>query len=135
MHQHKSWRCEGFGHNGLTCSQVLVEGPSDEPKLAVPRHAAALKDLSLTGIVIEKLPLATGSGALKKRWAEAKIDEKWTNSGYAKRLQKEARRKQLNDFERFKVMRLRKQVRTPFAASAHGQICQRPGDVRRKANT
>ncbi|EME49592.1 hypothetical protein DOTSEDRAFT_68390 [Dothistroma septosporum NZE10] len=91
--------------------RVLVEGPSDEPNLAVPRHAAALKDLSLTGIVIEKLPLATGSGALKKKWAETKIDEKWTNSGYAKRLQKEARRKQLNDFERFKVMRLRKQAR------------------------
>lgn len=100
--------------------QVLVEGPSDEPKLAVPRHAAALKDLSLTGIVIEKLPLATGSGALKKRWAEAKIDEKWTNSGYAKRLQKDARRKQLNDFERFKVMRLRKQVRTRMSRFLHG---------------
>ncbi|CAK4031480.1 probable 60S ribosomal L14-A [Lecanosticta acicola] len=91
--------------------RVLVEGPSDKPELAVPRHAAPLSSLSLTGIVIDKLPNAVGSGALKKKWAEAEIDQKWTNSSYAKKLDKQARRKQLSDFERFKVMRLRKQAR------------------------
>lgn len=90
--------------------QVLVEGPSDKPELAVPRQAAPLSALSLTGIVIENLPRAVGPAALKKKWAAAEVDSKWTQSSYAKKLEKASRRKQLSDFERFKVMRLRKQV-------------------------
>lgn len=89
---------------------MLVEGPSEKPELAVPRHAAPLSALSLTGIVIDKLPNGAKAGALKKQWAASGIDEKWYNSSYAKKLDKQARRKQLSDFERFKVMRLRKQV-------------------------
>ncbi|KAF2173120.1 hypothetical protein M409DRAFT_62720 [Zasmidium cellare ATCC 36951] len=91
--------------------RVLVEGPSDKPELAVPRQAAPLSALSLTGIVIENLPRAVGSGALKKKWAAAEVDSKWTQSSYAKKLEKASRRKNLSDFERFKVMRLRKLAR------------------------
>lgn len=90
--------------------QVLVDGPNAKPELAVPRHAAALSDLSLTALVIPKLPRAAGTAALQKKWEEASIDSKWANSPYAKKIEKATRRKQLNDFERFKVMRLRKQV-------------------------
>lgn len=49
---------------------------------------------------------------MKKKWAAAEIDSKWGQSSYAKKLEKASRRKQLSDFERFKVMRLRKQVRS-----------------------
>jgi ribosomal protein L14E/L6E/L27E len=91
--------------------QVLVDGPSSKAELAVPRHASPLSAVSLTNIVIPKLPRAAGSAALKKQWEAAGVDEKWTGSSYAKKMEKATRRKQLNDFERFKVMRLRKQVR------------------------
>lgn len=103
-------RCE-MEDMGLTLLQVLVDGPSSVEELAVPRHAAPLKSLSLTNIVIPKLPRAAGSAALKKQWEAADVDAKWTGSSYAKKMEQASRRKQLNDFERFKVMRLRKQVR------------------------
>lgn len=100
------------GTDRLTCApQALVEGPSSDPKLAVVRQAAPLSHLSLTNIVIPKIPLACGSVGLKKKWDEYEVDSKWLNSPYAKSQAKFARRKQLTDFERFKVMALRKQAR------------------------
>lgn len=91
--------------------QVLVDGPSENKDEAVPRHAAALSYMSLTGIVIPNLPRAIGTGALKKKWDEHEVESKWKSSSFAKSRERSIRRKQLNDFERFKVMRLRKQAR------------------------
>lgn len=91
-------------------SQVLVDGPSEEEGAAVPRHAAGLSYMSLTGIVIPKLPRGIGHSGLKKKWDEHEVEKKWNESNFAKSRQRSIRRKQLSDFERFKVMRLRKQV-------------------------
>lgn len=88
-----------------------MDGPSENEAGAVPRHAAALSNLQLTPIVMEKLPRAIGSGPLKKKWADAEVDNKWEETQFAKNRGKSAKRRALNDFERFKVMRLRKQVR------------------------
>lgn len=68
--------------------------------------------MSLTGIVIPKLPRGIGRTGLKKKWDEHEVDSKWTNSNFAQSRERSIKRKQLSDFERFKVMRLRKQVRT-----------------------
>merc|ERR1712014_155245 len=75
--------------------RVLVEGFSSDASKVVPRHAAPLAYVTLTGIVIPKVPLGVGHTALQKLWNNAKV----------------MRRRQLNDFERFKVMVLRKQAR------------------------
>ncbi|KAG8630975.1 hypothetical protein KVT40_000115 [Elsinoe batatas] len=91
--------------------RVLVDGPANKEDSIVPRHAIALSDLSLTPIVIPKLPRAAGHGPLKAAWQKAKVDESWENSTWAKTRAQQTRRRQLNDFERFKVMRLRKQAR------------------------
>jgi large subunit ribosomal protein L14e len=91
---------------------VLVDGPSE--KAPVPRHSASLTHVSLTPIVISKLPRATGRGFVKKRWEEEKVQEKFDESAWAKKRASISKRRQLNDFERFKVMKLRKQVRLPF---------------------
>lgn len=90
---------------------MLVDGPSDDPKKNVPRHAARLSSISLTGLVLPKLPLAIGTAGLKKAWEKFEVDSKFENSSYAKTQAKIIRRKQLSDFERFKVMVLRKEVR------------------------
>lgn len=90
--------------------QVLVEGPSSDPKKVVPRHAAALSQISLANIVIPKIIFGVGHTALKKQWDAYEVDSKWENGAYAKNQAKFARRKELSDFERFKVMALRKQV-------------------------
>ncbi|CAK1356053.1 60S ribosomal protein L14-B [Cercospora beticola] len=91
--------------------RVLVDGPSKVSELATPRHSAPISSLSLTGLVIPKIALGAGVTALSKQWEEFGVDKKWTESPYAKKIEKATRRKQLNDFERFKVMRLRKQAR------------------------
>jgi large subunit ribosomal protein L14e len=88
-----------------------VDGPSDDESQIVPRHAAPLSKMSLTAIVIPKLPRGAGTGALKKQWDEHKVLEKWQASGFQKSREQSIRRRQLSDFERFKVMKLRKQVR------------------------
>ena len=91
--------------------QILVDGPSKSAP--IPRHSAAISNTILTPIVIPKLPRAAGSGPVAKAWEKEDVDGKWKESAWAKgRAQKEKRRN-LTDFERFKVMRLRKQVSKP----------------------
>ena len=63
--------------------QVLVDGPSEKEEQAVPRHAAGLSYMSLTGIVIPKLPRAIGHSALKKKWEEHEVEKKWYESNFA----------------------------------------------------
>ncbi|MCJ1326539.1 hypothetical protein MMC10_003204 [Thelotrema lepadinum] len=89
--------------------RALVDGPSEQN--SVPRHSAPLSHLSLTGIVLEKLPRAIGHGALSKRWEKDEVDSKWKDGVWSKRNAQREKRKNLTDFERFKVMRLRKQAR------------------------
>ncbi|KIW09362.1 uncharacterized protein PV09_00260 [Verruconis gallopava] len=91
--------------------RVVVEGPSSNASKVVPRHSARLAEVQLTPIVISKLPRGIGSGPLKGKWEAAEVEKKWEESAFAKSRAKSAKRRQLNDFERFKVMRLRKQVR------------------------
>ncbi|EAS27546.3 60S ribosomal protein L14 [Coccidioides immitis RS] len=91
--------------------RVLVDGPSGKENNVVPRHAIALAHVSLTPFTIPKLPRAAGTGPIKKLWEKAEIDAKWAQSNYAKKREQQERRRNLTDFERFKVMRLKKQAR------------------------
>lgn len=96
---------------GLTCIQVLVDGPSTDSKTAVPRQAIALAKLVLTPIVLEKLPRGARTGVVKAQWEKAGIEAKWQQSAWAKKRAQLERRRALTDFERFKVMRFKKQAR------------------------
>lgn len=60
--------------------------------------------------MIPKLPRGVGTGPLRKQWEAAEVDKKWEESAWAKSKAKLERRRELSDFERFKVMRLKKQV-------------------------
>ncbi|KAH9888665.1 ribosomal protein L14-domain-containing protein [Xylariomycetidae sp. FL2044] len=91
--------------------RVLVDGPSADVKLAVPRQAISLSDVLLSDFIIEKLPRAVRTGTLKSAWTKAEIDAKWKESKWAKRKDQTERRQALTDFDRFKVMRLKKQRR------------------------
>ena len=97
----------------LISRQILVDGPTTHEKLTpVPRHAVALANIILTPIVIPQLPRAAGTGAVAKAWKKNEVDEKWLESSWAKKRDQRAKRRALTDFERFKVMKLRKQVST-----------------------
>ncbi|USP80678.1 uncharacterized protein yc1106_07952 [Curvularia clavata] len=89
--------------------RVLVDGPSE--KAPVPRQEVALAKLSLTPIVIPKLPRASGVGHVAKKWEENKVQQKFDESAWAKKRAAMQKRRGLNDFERFKVMKMRKQAR------------------------
>lgn len=77
----------------------------------MPRHVLPLSAATLTHFTIPQLPRAAGTGPVKKLWAKNEIDGKWAKSSFAQRTDRSERRKNLSDFERFKVLRLRKQVR------------------------
>lgn len=62
-------------------------------------------------MVVEGLPRGARHGTLKKFWEKSEIDTKWTDSNWSKKRVQIARRKALTDFDRFKVMRLKKQQR------------------------
>lgn len=87
---------------------MLVDGPSE--KGPVPRQSAALSNLSLTSIVLPKLARGTGVGALKAAWEKAEVDKEFGESTWSKKRAQFQKRRQLNDFERFKALKLRKQV-------------------------
>lgn len=89
----------------------MVDGPSSDPKLVVPRGDLAISDVLLSPFVIEKLPRGARYGAVKAAWEKAEIDTKWKESSWAKRKLQTERRKALTDFDRFKVLRLKKQRR------------------------
>lgn len=76
-----------------------------------PRGPVSLSKTLLTPFVIEKLPRGARTGAVKKAWETAGIDAKWKESNWAKKSLQQERRKALTDFDRFKVLRLKKQRR------------------------
>lgn len=91
--------------------QVLVDGPSSEAHLAVPRQALALNKCLLSPLVIPGLLRGSRRSTLQKQWAKAEIDAKWKETNWAKKRDQLAKRKALSDFDRFKVMRLKTQRR------------------------
>ncbi|KIH94564.1 large subunit ribosomal protein L14e [Sporothrix brasiliensis 5110] len=97
---------------GAEDQMALVDGPAtDANPGGVARQSVALADVLLTAIVIEKLPRGARAGTVKAAWEKADVDGQWKASNwYKKRVQNE-RRKALTDFDRFKVLRLKKQRR------------------------
>ncbi|CAP67538.1 uncharacterized protein PODANS_1_14350 [Podospora anserina S mat+] len=91
--------------------RALVDGPSSNEKLVTPRGEVSFANTLLTPIVIDKLPRGARTGTVKKAWEAAGVDAKWAATNWAKKQEKQEKRQALTDFDRFKVMRLKKQRR------------------------
>ncbi|KAL9056214.1 MAG: hypothetical protein Q9162_003094 [Coniocarpon cinnabarinum] len=92
--------------------RVLLDNPTlHNNRPLLPRQSMPLAHVTLTGIVIPKFPRAAGTGPLRKSWEAHKVSEKWEASAWAQTKGRLDRRRELSDFERFKVMRLKKQRR------------------------
>lgn len=89
-----------------------MDGPSKKENGDVPRHAVGLNNTIVTPIVIPKLPRAAGRGPVARAWEKEEVEAKWEKSAWAKRREQREKRRGLTDFERFKVMKLKKQVRS-----------------------
>lgn len=96
----------------LSCSperhkQVLVDGP--QSITGIHRQVIAVKRLSLTDVVVEKLPRNATQKNIVKAWTEQGTLKKWESSAWAKKVASKKTRAGLNDFARFKVMVAKKQ--------------------------
>ncbi|KAK9702857.1 hypothetical protein K7432_011030, partial [Basidiobolus ranarum] len=67
--------------------------------------------LTLTPLVVKSLPRSVGSGALKKAIEKQEIVATWNKTTWAQKLDARQKRAALTDFDRFKLMKLRKQRR------------------------
>ena len=95
---------------GSRSAQALVDGPSKKEHASVPRQSVSLNNLIITPIVIPKLPRQAGRGAVARAWEKEEVESKWDESAWAKRREQREKRRNLSDFDRFKVLRLKKQV-------------------------
>ncbi|KTW28130.1 hypothetical protein T552_01989 [Pneumocystis carinii B80] len=91
----------------LNRRNVIVDGP----KTNVPRHVASLNNLIFSSIVIQSLSHGARTGIVAKRWDSQDISTKWNATRLVKKLEARRRRSELNDFERFQVILLKKQRR------------------------
>ncbi|QPG74004.1 hypothetical protein FOA43_001321 [Brettanomyces nanus] len=83
--------------------RALIDGP------AIARQAIGFSKLTLTPLVLARLPRGSRTSTVTRKWAAADIDAKWTKSAWAKKIVQKQKRAQLTDFERFQVMVLKKQ--------------------------
>ncbi len=61
-------------------------------------------------MVIPKLPRKAGRTAVAKAWEKHEVESKWDESAWSKRREQREKRRNLTDFDRFKVLKLKKQV-------------------------
>jgi large subunit ribosomal protein L14e len=105
------WCTPRITTEGLTLMKALIDGPSSDEKKAVPRQSIALAQVVLTPLIVEKLPRGARTGAVKAALEKSEIEKKFLESTWAKKRAQKERRRGLTDFERFKVLRLKKQTR------------------------
>merc|ERR1712033_94928 len=79
-------------------NRVVIDGPFD----GIIRQDYDIKRLRLTKFVI-KMPYGCGTSHLKKCWNKEGITQKWEESKWCRRIKSLERRKELTDFDRFKL--------------------------------
>ena len=89
----------------INTSRVLVEGPTT----GVRRQEMSLRRVSLTDFVLQ-ITRSVKSSDLKKAVEDFGLNKKWEATPFGKKLQRASVRSNLTDFDRFKVMVLRKRV-------------------------
>ncbi|RIA98150.1 60S ribosomal protein L14e [Glomus cerebriforme] len=88
-------------------NRALIDGPIT----GVARHAHPFRRLTLTDLVVKGFPRGASSKIVKKHFEKQDILAKWDQSSWAKKLDNRKKRSGLTDFDRFKLMKLRKQRR------------------------
>lgn len=73
----------------------------------VARQTIPFRNLSLTAIKLE-IPRAVRTGTLAKAFTKADVLGQWQKTTWARKLARHATRSSLGDFDRFKLMLLRK---------------------------
>jgi len=90
----------------LDHNRALIDGPTT----GVARQSINFKRISLTGFKV-KIPHSIKSRGLKKALTTSDVINKWKSSAWAQKLEVRAKRQSLTDFDRFKLVVLRKRRR------------------------
>merc|ERR1711976_621891 len=90
----------------ISTVRFLIDGPTTN----VRRQEMSVSRLTLSEFVIE-VPRGVKRAALIKAINEFGLEKKWGQTSWARQLNRRARRAQLTDFDRFKVMGLRQKRR------------------------
>ena len=88
----------------LDAQRVLVDGLKNFPRVIYP-----LKRLKLTRIKLPKVLRGARTGTVAAAAKEFNLDEAWSKTSFAKRFDADKKRSATTDFDRFKIMVLRKQ--------------------------
>ncbi|XP_049813293.1 60S ribosomal protein L14 [Schistocerca nitens] len=111
-------------HKGKLCSIVDVIDQNkaliDGPVTGVPRGEIRLTQLHLTKFRV-KFPFTARSRVVRKAWLDGKVDEKWKESLWAKKLEAKQKRVTMTDFDRFKL-RKAKQLRNKVRSLAYYKL-------------
>ena len=83
-------------------NRILIDGAA----LGVPRMPFRLKNIKLTKMKV-KFPHSAGKKVVKQALDVGGIGEKWKTTSWAKKLEKRNVKKNLNDFDRFKLKKLK----------------------------
>lgn len=86
--------------------RVIVANPAS----GIKHTAVSNRRIALTRFVVPNVTPAMASRDLLKAIEAYKLNDKFAASGLGKRIQKQNRRAQLTDFERFKVQVLKKKL-------------------------
>ncbi|ELU01430.1 hypothetical protein CAPTEDRAFT_206778 [Capitella teleta] len=97
-------------------NRALVDGPCT----GVKRQALQFKGMHLTKFVIP-VPRSARTCIIKKKWEKSGITEKWQETFWSKRLNDEKLKKNMNDFDRFKLMKA-KQTRNRIINMEFGRL-------------
>ena len=99
-------------------AQAIIDGPTT----GVPRQSFPYRHLSLTPFTLSSLPRGAGTGVIRKHLEKDGTVEKWQKSSWAQKRAAIAKRRSLNDFQRFVVMVAKKarrdQVRKTLAKAS-----------------
>lgn len=83
-------------------NRLLIDGPT----LGVPRMPINMKRVKLTDFKV-KFPHTAKTTTVKKVLEVADISDKWKKSSWAIKLDMKKKRMELNDFQRYKLKRLK----------------------------
>jgi len=97
-------------------NRALVDGPCS----GVARQSMNFKQLHLTKFVVT-FPHGARTALVKKSWEKVDVNKQWQESTWAKKIASREQRKQLSDFDRFKLMKA-KQVRNRLVMVEYGKL-------------
>ncbi|KAG1239924.1 hypothetical protein G6F68_018164 [Rhizopus microsporus] len=88
-------------------NRALIDGPTT----GVARQAFPYRRMVLTPLVLKSLPRNAGQTALKKVLEKSEVVAAWNKTAWAKKIEQRNVRASLSDFDRFKLLKFKNQVR------------------------